>query len=145
MSEQLQTEQWLCFELGSETYAQRVIQVREILDYRLPVAVPGAHQSVEGVLNIRGEIVTIVSGQHMLDLKETDHRSQHIMVVETDKGLVGISVGEVMNITQLEPQQVMPVDTRESGSPVWGTIQHDEELLILTDFERSIKELESYE
>jgi hypothetical protein len=39
----------------------------------------------------------------------------------------------------------MPVDTRESGSPVWGTIQHDEELLILTDFERSIKELESYE
>jgi purine-binding chemotaxis protein CheW len=81
----------------------------------------------------------------MLDLKETDHRSQHIMVVETDKGLVGISVGEVINITQLEPQQVMPVDTRQSGSPVWGTIQHNEELLILTDFERSIKELESYE
>lgn len=144
MSEQLHTQQWLCFQLGSETYAQRVGQVQEIRDYISPVPIPGAPDCVEGVLNVRGEIVTIVSGQSMLALPDA-HSCAHIIVLETENGLVGISVGEVRKITLLAPEKMMPVERRETGSPVWGTIEHVEQLLILTDFERSINELDSYE
>jgi purine-binding chemotaxis protein CheW len=144
MSEQLQKEQWLCFQLGAETYAQQVRQVREILDYTSPVPVPGAESYVEGVLNIRGEIVTIVSGHQMLGQQESQ-ASVHIIVLETGNGLIGMSVGEVNTIAQLKPEQIMPVDSRQTGSPVWATIEHDEQLLILTDFARSLTELDSYE
>jgi purine-binding chemotaxis protein CheW len=145
MSEQLHTEQWFCFQLGSETYAQHVGQVREILDYTRPVPVPGALHCVEGVLNVRGDIVTIVSGPSMLELDNTPDHCAHIIVLATNNGLVGISVGEVQQISLLTPEKMMPVDTRQPGSPVWGTIEHVQELLILTDFERSINELDSYE
>lgn len=83
MSEQLHTQQWLCFQLGSETYAQRVGQVQEIRDYISPVPIPGAPDCVEGVLNVRGEIVTIVSGQSMLALPDA-HSCAHIIVLETE-------------------------------------------------------------
>lgn len=145
MSEQLHRQQWLCFQLGSETYAQQVEQVREILDYTTPVPIPGAPNCVEGVLNVRGEIVTIVSGHLILSLPSKQQPCAHIVVLETHNGLVGISVGEVQQISWLRPENMMPVERREAGSSVWGTIEHVEQLLILTDFERSINELDSYE
>lgn len=144
MSEQLHKEQWLCFQLRAETYAQQVRQVRKILDYIPPVPVPGAQSFVEGVLNVRGEIVTIVSGHHMLGLEESQ-ASVHIIVLETKNGLVGISVEEVSTIALLKTEQIMPVDSRQAGSPVWDTLKHDEQLLILTDFPRSLTEMNSYE
>jgi purine-binding chemotaxis protein CheW len=145
MSEQLHKEQWLCFQIEEETYAHPVNQVREILDYLAPVPVPGSQSCVEGVLNVRGEIVTIVSSKHLLGLNQASRDSEHIIVLETSAGLVGITVDEVEKISLLANDDMMPVDRNHTTSPVKGTINHDDQLLILTDFERCINELENYE
>lgn len=145
MSEQLHDKQWLCFQVEDETYAQPVSQVREILDYLTPVPVPGAQHCVEGVLNVRGEIVTIVSSKHLLGLAETHKESEHIIVLETASGLVGLTVDEVDKISLLNDNDIVPSDRSHAASPVRGTIHHNEQLLILTDFERCINELENYE
>lgn len=145
MSEQLQLEQWLCFQLESETYAQPVEQVKEILDYSQPVPVPGSQACVEGVLNVRGEIVTIVCAAHLLGLPSFKQEKAHIIVLETPAGMVGISVDEVDKIAFIDPEQMMPVDNSHAASPVKATIEHRNTLIILTDFGRSINALEDYE
>jgi purine-binding chemotaxis protein CheW len=145
MSEQLHDQQWLCFRIEDETYAHPVNQVREILDYLSPVPVPGAQSCVEGVLNVRGEIVTIVSSKQLLGLDEAVNDSEHIIVLETTSGLVGVTVDEVKKISVLANEDMMPVERNQNSSPVKGTINHDDQLLILTDFERCINELEHYE
>lgn len=145
MSEQLHSEQWLCFQIEDETYAHPVSQVREILDYLSPVPVPGAQDFVEGVLNVRGEIVTIVSCKQLLGLAQITRDSEHIIVLETSAGLIGISVDEVKNIRLLNDDDIVPVDKSSAMSPVKGTINHNQQLLILTDFERCINELDDYE
>lgn len=145
MSEQLHDQQWLCFRIEDETYAHPVNQVREILDYLSPVPVPGAQSCVEGVLNVRGEIVTIVSSKQLLGLDEAVNDSEHIIVLETASGLVGVTVDEVKKISVLADEDMMPVERNQDSSPVKGTINHDDQLLILTDFERCINELEHYE
>jgi len=145
MSEQLQLEQWLCFQIEDETYAHPVSQVREILDYLTPVPVPGAQFCVEGVLNIRGEIVTIVSSKHLLGLDDASRHSEHIIVLETSVGLVGISVDEVEKINLLNYDDMVPAERNHALSPVKGTLNHHQQLLILTDFERCLNELEEYE
>jgi purine-binding chemotaxis protein CheW len=145
MSEQLHDQQWLCFRIEDETYAHPVNQVREILDYLSPVPVPGAQSCVEGVLNVRGEIVTIVSSKQLLGLDEAVNDSEHIIVLETTSGLVGVTVDEVKKISVLADEDMMPVERNQNSSPVKGTINHDDQLLILTDFERCINELEHYE
>lgn len=145
MSEQLQLEQWLCFQIEDETYAHPVSQVREILDYLAPVPVPGSQACVEGVLNIRGEIVTIVSSKHLLGLAGESRDSEHIIVLETSAGLVGISVDEVEKINLLNYDDMVPSERSNALSPVKGTLNHQQQLLILTDFERCITVLEEYE
>lgn len=145
MSEQLHYEQWLCFQIEDETYAHPARQVREILDYLPPVPVPGAQHCVEGVLNIRGEIVTIVSSKQLLQLTQANKDSGHIIVLETSSGLIGLTVDEVDKISLLNEQDIVTNERSHAASPVKGTIQVDEQLLILTDFQRCINELEKYE
>ena len=145
MSEQLLYEQWLCFQIENEIYAHPVSQVREILDYLAPVPVPGAIDCVEGVLNVRGEIVTVVSSRYLLGLEQDTQGSEHIIVIETGSGLVGVSVDEVEKISLLNNDDMVPTDKNQAQSPVKGTLYHDQQLLILTDFDRCINELEHYE
>jgi purine-binding chemotaxis protein CheW len=145
MSEQLQLQQWLCFQIEEETYAHPVSQVREILDYLTPVPVPGAQHCVEGVLNIRGEIVTVVSGKHLLGLEQENRDTEHIIVLETSAGLVGISVDQVDKINMLNDEEMVPSERSNASSPVKGTLNHQQQLLILTDFERCINQVEEYE
>lgn len=145
MSEQLQLQQWLCFQIEEETYAHPVSQVREILDYLAPVPVPGAQRCVEGVLNIRGEIVTIVSGKHLLGLEQENRDTEHIIVLETSAGLVGVSVDQVDKINMLNDEEMVPSERSKASSPVKGTLNHQQQLLILTDFERCINQVEEYE
>jgi purine-binding chemotaxis protein CheW len=145
MSEQLNNQQWLCFQIEDETYAQPVRKVREILDFLAPVPVPGAAGCVEGVLNIRGDIVTIVSARRLLGLDEVESDAEHIIVLETDSGLIGLCVDEVEKISLFNEQEMVANDKSSADSPVRGTVHHNGKLLILTDFERCINELDNYE
>lgn len=144
MSEQLQREQWLCFQVENEMYAHPAHQIREILSYTNPVPVPGSLACIEGVLNIRGEIVTIASCRDLLGMSR-DVPSEHIIIVETTVGLLGISVDEVDKITLLNKEDIEPTQPTSDYSPVKATINKQQQLLILTDFDRCVKELENYE
>jgi len=144
MSEQLQREQWLCFQVENEMYAHPAHQVREILSYVDPVPVPGSLACIEGVLNIRGEIVTIASCRHLLGMTR-NVSSEHIIIVETVAGLLGITVDEVNKIRLLNHKDMVPTEQRADCSPIKATINDQQQLLILTDFDHCVKELENYE
>jgi purine-binding chemotaxis protein CheW len=145
MSEQLQRERWLCFQVDDETYAHPVNAVREIFSYSKPVPVPGAQAFVEGVLNVRGDIVTIVSCRHLLGLENEPCLSGHIIIIETATGLLGVTVDRADQIRLLQCEDMVATEHSPEQSPVSGTILHKQQLLILTDFNRCVNPLENYE
>ncbi len=145
MTLQLQdNKQWLCFSIEDETYAHVVDKVREVHDYLEPVPVPGSPYYVEGVLNIRGEIATVVCSRKLLGITDT-YDARHIIIVESENGLVGISVDEVIKITLLDLQDMVHVDQKNTLSPIYATVKHKQQLIILADFERCFNQLENYE
>ena len=137
-------KQWLCFLNEDETYAHAVSKVREVHDYLTPVPVPGSPSYVEGVLNVRGEIVTIVCSRKLLGIDEADEH-RHIIIIESDNGLVGITVDEVVKITLLDLQHMVPVEQKNTLSPIYATVKHKQQLIILADFERCFNQMENYE
>ncbi len=145
MTLQLQdNKQWLSFSIEDETYANAVDKVREVHDYMAPVPVPGSPSYVDGVLNIRGEIVTIVCSRKLLGIADS-HDARHIIILESDNGLVGISVDEVIRITLLDLQNMVHVGQKNTLSPIYATVKHKQQLIILADFERCFNQLENYE
>ncbi|MFT6102687.1 MAG: purine-binding chemotaxis protein CheW [Granulosicoccus sp.] len=125
-------EQWISFKVESETYVHSVDSIKEIIPYKLPVPVPGSDRCTEGILNVRGNIVTILSG-HLLfgrnKPKAAGERRIIILEMGTDK--VGVSVDSVADIICFQLEDVQWIDQR---GVIKGTRQLDDQLYILTDF-----------
>ena len=73
--------QWVTFQLEEETYGINVMQVREVLRYTEIAPVPGAPDYVLGIINLRGNVVTVIDTRSrfgLIDGEITDNTRQSI-------------------------------------------------------------------
>jgi purine-binding chemotaxis protein CheW len=83
--------------VGSERFTVPVAAVREVIDTPLVVAIPGAPPSIRGVVNVRGSLVTVVSGAILLDVKDAA-AGEWLLVLAMFDGRVAIGVDEVEDL-----------------------------------------------
>jgi len=105
--------QLVSFILDREEYGVEVLKVREIIRMPNITRVPNTPHYVEGVINLRGKVIPIISlrKRFNLDLTENDIRTR-IMVMDMTNELTGFivdSVAEVIRITSGEIQPAPPV------------------------------------
>lgn len=69
--------QWVTFCLGDEKYGINVMQVQEVLRITEIAPVPGAPSYVLGIINLRGNVVTVIDTRNRFGLpsKEPDDAS----------------------------------------------------------------------
>ena len=60
--------QWVTFRLDNETYGINVMQVQEVLRYTEIAPVPGAPAYVLGIINLRGNVVTVIDTRQRFGL-----------------------------------------------------------------------------
>jgi len=103
-------EQFVIFHLQEEEYAVTIQSVKEII--RLPeiVRVPRAPSYVEGVINIRGNILPVINLRLKLNLpdRESDDRSR-IVVVDMNGVSTGLIVDAVREVRKISADQIAPV------------------------------------
>lgn len=115
-------------------YVHPVDSIREIINYESPIPVPGADREVEGILNVRGEVITVISGQVLLDIEDTaPDKDGNIIILDTTAGQIGLSVNAVDEIITLEPTQVDTGQEATGSSLIKGTVRHNDGLFILID------------
>ena len=64
--------QWVTYRLDEETYGINVMQVQEVLRYTEIAPVPGAPDYVLGIINLRGNVVTVIDTRSRFGLPPTD-------------------------------------------------------------------------
>lgn len=131
---------WVTFRLAGETYGINVMQVQEVLRMTEIAPVPGAPHYVLGIINLRGNVVTVVDARARLGLPPaTPDDASRIIVIESDEHVVGMlvdSVAEVVNLHASEIETSPNVGTDEGARYVLGVHSRGEELLILVDLKR---------
>ena len=137
--------QLVSFEIGVEEYAIPILAVREI-NRVLPItAVPHAPRSVEGVINLRGQIIPVVDLRRRFGLPPCPPSAEsRIVVVEVghERRVVGFTVDRVHEVLRLDPDIVDPAPAAADPGPrhdagfVTGVGRLDHRLLILVDLDR---------
>lgn len=136
--------QWVTFRLDNETYGINVMQVQEVLRHTEIAPVPGAPSYVLGIINLRGNVVTVIDTRQRFGLTPapiTDNT--RIVIIEADKQVVGIlvdSVAVVVYLRQSEIETAPNVGTDESAKFIQGVCNKNNELLILVDLEKMMTE-----
>lgn len=137
--------QWVTFQLEEETYGINV-QVREVLRYTEIAPVPGAPDYVLGIINLRGNVVTVIDTRSRFGLMQgeiTDNT--RIIVIESERQVIGIlvdSVAEVVYLRSSEIDSTPSVGTDESSKFIQGVSNRDGKLLILVDLNKFLTDEE---
>jgi purine-binding chemotaxis protein CheW len=138
--------QWVTFHLEDEVYGMNVMQVQEVLRITEIAPVPGAPDYVLGIINLRGNVVTVIDTRRRFGLipHEIDDMTR-IIVVEVNGNVIGMlvdSVAEVVYLHQSEIDTAPNVSNDDSSRFIQGVSSRDEKLLILVDVDKFLTEEE---
>lgn len=141
-----QVLQWVTFRLDAETYGINVMQVREVLRYTEIAPVPGAPQYVLGIINLRGNVVTVIDTRCRFGLPSAEITDNtRIVIIEAEKQVIGImvdSVAEVVYLRQSEIETTPNVGNEETAKFIQGVCHKNDELLILVELDKMMNDEE---
>lgn len=111
----------LLFRVGATVYGCDIDDIREIVPFRQATRLPGAPAYVQGLINLRGTIVTVLDLGVRLDAGRAPVSDGSIMLVALGASarLVGIAVQEVMDVRVLGAER-NDVVAREEGAGAGG-------------------------
>ena len=129
--------QWVTFHIDNEVYGIAVMQVMEVLRYVDLTPVPGAPDYVLGIINLRGNVVTVIDTRKRFALpsKEVDDMTR-IVIIESEGQVLGMlvdCVAEVVYLRESEIEMAPNVGNEESSRFIQGVHSKGDSLLILVD------------
>ena len=135
------------FRVGRETYGVPITALHEIVRVPEITAIPDAPHYLEGVINLRGKIVSVVDLRKRFGQTATElNRRSRILVVEHSRRLVGMivdSATEVLKIPESEIESA-PAMMQDGGLDcVTGLGKYQGRLIILLDVNRILSVNES--
>ena len=133
--------QLVSFNLEQEEYGINVLAVREIIRMISITRVPNTPHYVEGVINLRGKVIPIISLRRKFDLAEAEYdKRTRIMVMEVVGEMMGFIVDEVSEVIRISEREIQPpppvVSSGIEQECMAGVINQAERLLVLLDLER---------
>lgn len=136
--------QWVTFRLNEELYGINVMQVQEVLRVTEIAPVPGAPDYVLGIINLRGNVVTVIDTRSCFALveHEVDDNSR-VIIIEVDGQVVGLlvdSVAEVVYLRGTEIESAPEVGNDESSKYIQGVVTRETDLLILVDVDKLLSQ-----
>jgi purine-binding chemotaxis protein CheW len=138
--------QWVTYRLDEETYGINVMQVQEVLRHTDIAPVPGAPDYVMGIINLRGNVVTVIDTRARFGLPSSQITdNSRIVIIESDEHVVGIlvdSVAEVVYLRSSEIDSAPNVGSEESAKFIQGVSNRGDELLILVDLNKLLSDEE---
>ena len=136
--------QCVTFRLDDEIYGINVMLVQEVLRVTDIAPVPGAPEYVIGIINLRGNVVTVIDTRMRFGLssREMDDATR-IVIIETEKQTVGMvvdSVSEVVDIYSNEIESAPNVGNDETARYIEGVVSRGDNLLILVDLNKLLND-----
>lgn len=136
---QLLENQYVLFKLGKEYYGIDIHNVQTIEKVFDITRVPHAPYYVEGVINLRGEIIPVINLRSRLNLDsmEITHDTR-IIITKYDEMIVGLLVdssSEVIKLDEIQLEDAPNISENISHNNIKGIGKDQERIIILLDME----------
>lgn len=136
------TKQFCTFFVNGLFFGVEVLKVQEVIRYQEMTRVPLAPAMIEGLINLRGQIVAAVDLRRRLELamREPGQLPMNV-VVRSDDGVVSLLVDEIGDVVEIQddiyerPPETLKGVAREL---VQGVYKLKERLLLILDTEKTV-------
>ena len=129
--------------IGRETYGIPIALVREIVRVPNITAVPNAQKYVEGVINLRGKIISVMDLRKRFGESNVENNKKNrIVVVEFEGRTIGLVVNSASEVVKLSASEIAPPSSVYIDGEVdyvTGVAKLGERLIILLDLSKVLK------
>lgn len=138
MRENNETTQYIVIKLGEEQYGIDIKYIDNIVRMQNITRVPKVAEYLKGVINLRGEVIPVMSIRLKMDLPVDEYtKATRIIILKLEQhGTIGIIVDEVREVVTLSNDEVekMAYDGTEGRANfITGVGKHEGELISLLD------------
>jgi purine-binding chemotaxis protein CheW len=137
------TRRLLVFDVGGTVFACDMDSFREIVPMQRTTRLPGAPDTVCGLINLRGTIVTVVDGGITLGKRPCAKGTGLILLVDYFERLAGVGVDDVRDIHDVPIDQIGEAKESESLAPgiVTGAVEIEGKKVIVLDVRALVQEV----
>ena len=129
--------QFVVFKLGKEEYGVNIMEVQEIGPYSEPVRVPNTPEFIEGVINLRDNVIPVISLKKRFNISDQDltENTRTIVINLGDKQIAFIvdDASEVMTIDEADIQETPELIAGVNRKYITGIGKKGDRLLIMLD------------
>lgn len=136
----METLQFTTFYVGDDLFGVNTKQVQEILHYQKITPVSLVPEYVCGLLNLRGQIVTVIDLRNILGLPSVDDETLRMfLVVQVADEPICLLVDQMYTIVNIQADQLLPPPGSiqdVTASYIRKVCQLDDDLLLILNLER---------
>ncbi|HHT42712.1 MAG TPA: purine-binding chemotaxis protein CheW [Firmicutes bacterium] len=145
----MEERQLVVFRLHSEEFGVEITDVREIVKPRHITRLPHVADYIEGVTNLRGEVIPVICLRKRFGLEpQEETQDTRIIMLEISNGMVGFIVDAVTETLRLSDDAIEPPPSNIAGlraDYLAGVGKIDDRLLILLDVDKILSSEEKIE
>ena len=132
-----QEEQLVVFQLNDQQYALPINETQEIIRMAEVTRLPNTNYYIEGIINLRGTILPVISLNRRLGLPETElNEDTRIIVVENKGNKVGMIVDSVLEVGRFTESEVEAPNTiGDNVDFLRGVVKKDDQLWLLINLD----------
>ncbi len=142
-SENIENDKYLVFRVGSSFYGISLSEIVEVTEKLETVPTPNSPDHVLGVVNLRGEVITVVDTRMLLGQERSESQLNFVIVVNTNKGKVAALVDQMIDVRQINSEIIEgPHSTAQSEANVYlkGIAKADDHLIYILRLKDFIQE-----
>jgi purine-binding chemotaxis protein CheW len=134
--------QLVTFNLADELYGVNIMDVKEIVSIMEVRPIPNAPHYVEGILNLRGEIIPVINLHKRFNLKKENPEDENsddergFIILNIVGGKIGIIIDKIARVVMVERKDIQPPPQMVSGigtEYILGVVRLDALYLVILD------------
>ncbi|MDW8799710.1 chemotaxis protein CheW [Clostridium sp. A1-XYC3] len=128
--------QVVIFKLNNEQFAVETVKVQSINDAMEITKVPKAPAHIKGLINLRGNVISLLDINLLLDVPKEEEKQSNIIILEMEDELVGITVDQVDEVLDVEEDIIEKISDESKKAYIEGVINFKDRIVTLIDIDK---------
>jgi purine-binding chemotaxis protein CheW len=99
-------EKFLCFSLGPEEYAVKLMTVKEVIAKPEVTYVPQSPSYFLGIMNLRGQVISVIDLRTKLGVKPNESAENAVIIFDIKDAIIGVVVDSVNAVLAPDPNEI---------------------------------------
>lgn len=136
-------KQYIIFKLNDEKFAANINHIASITEYTSITPLPNGPAYVDGLLNLRGDIIPVVNLKKRFKMAEQKMNEKRILIARKNNVQIGFLVDDASQSMTVEESKILPppkIAIKRENDYISEVCIYNNELIIVVDLDRVLSE-----